>query len=92
MKCPVRKSSELTTTELESGLPAFKCDQCGGKWIGGKQYWKWLEGPPNLPELEIADTGLTLAEPGKPINCPECRFRMVKYLAGHGFSFTLDFC
>jgi Zn-finger nucleic acid-binding protein len=92
MNCPVCKSSELIPTDLETGLPAFRCDDCGGKWIRGAQYWKWLEAHPNLPERPVEDTGLTLAEPGKPIDCPECRFRMVKYLVGHGFSFTLDHC
>ena len=92
MNCPVCKSSELIPTELESGLPAFRCDDCGGKWIRGAEYWKWLEEHSNLPERPQEDPGLSLAEPGKPIDCPECRFRMVKYLVGHGFSFTLDHC
>ena len=92
MNCPVCKSSELIPTELEASLPAFRCDNCEGKWIRGAQYWKWLEEHSNLPERTVEDTGLTLGEPGKPIDCPECRFRMVKYLVGHGFSFTLDHC
>jgi Zn-finger nucleic acid-binding protein len=92
MNCPVCKSSELSPTDLESGLPAFRCDNCNGQWIRGAQYWKWLEEHPNLPERADGDTHLTLAEPGKPIDCPECRFRMVKYLVGRGFSFTLDHC
>lgn len=92
MKCPVCKTSGLTPTDLESGLPAFRCDNCSGKWIRGAQYWKWLEAHPNLPERAAEDSDLTLAEPGKPIDCPECRFRMVKYLVGRGFSFTLDHC
>jgi len=79
-------------TELESGLPAFRCDNCGGKWIRGAQYWQWLDEHPNLPERDEDDPSLTLTEPGKHIDCPECRFRMVKYLVGRGFSFTLDHC
>lgn len=79
-------------TDLESDLPAFRCDNCSGTWIRGAEYWKWLEEHPNLPERQVEDTGLTLAESGKPIDCPECRFRLVKYLVGHGFSFTLDHC
>ena len=79
-------------TDLESDLPAFRCDHCSGTWIRGAEYWKWLEAHPNLPERQAEDPGLTLAESGMPIDCPECRFRLVKYLAGHGFSFTLDHC
>src|SRR5258708_6236443 len=92
MKCPVCKSFELIPAELESGLPASRCDQCGGNWIRGGEYWKWLEAHSNLPERPEAETQFTLAEPGLPIDCPECRFRMVKYLVGHGFSFTIDHC
>ena len=79
-------------TDLESDLSAFRCDNCGGTWIRGAEYWKWLEAHPNLPERQAEDPGLTLAESGMPIDCPECRFRLVKYLVGHGFSFTLDHC
>ena len=93
MNCPVCKSSELIPTDLESDLPAFRCDNCGGKWIRGAEYWKWLENHgSNLPERWDQDSGLSLAEPGIHIDCPECRFRMVKYLVGHGFSFTIDHC
>ena len=93
MNCPVCNSSELKSTALESQLNAFRCAKCEGNWIQGREYWKWLEKHgPNLPERAFAETDLTLAEPGKYIDCPECRFRMVKYLVGHGFTFTLDHC
>jgi len=92
MNCPVCKSSELIPKELELGLPALRCDHCGGKWIRGAVYWKWLDEHPNLPERQQAATGLALAESSRFVDCPECRFRMAKYLVGHGFSFTLDHC
>ena len=93
MNCPVCKTSELTLRELESDLSSFQCSVCGGNWIRGADYWKWLEvHGPNLPERNDQDSGLHLAEPGIPIDCPECRFRLVKYLVGHGFDFTLDHC
>jgi Zn-finger nucleic acid-binding protein len=93
MNCPVCKTPELISTDLESNLTSFRCPECGGNWIRGAEYWRWLERHgPNLPERSDQDSGLSLAEPGKHIDCPECRFRMVKYLVGHGFSFTLDQC
>jgi Zn-finger nucleic acid-binding protein len=93
MNCPVCKTPELISTDLESNLTSFRCPECGGNWIRGAEYWKWLEvHGPNLPERSDQDSGLSLAEPGKHIDCPECRFRMVKYLVGHGFNFTLDQC
>jgi Zn-finger nucleic acid-binding protein len=93
MNCPVCKSSELTPIDLESNLTSLQCADCRGNWIPGAEYWKWLEKHGrNLPERVDQDDGLSLAEPGKPIDCPECRFRMVKYLVGHGLPFTLDHC
>jgi Zn-finger nucleic acid-binding protein len=93
MKCPVCKSPELQATELEDGLRFFRCPECRGKWIRGAEYWKWLEQKgTNLPERSDQDSGLQLAEPGLHVDCPECRFRLVKYLVGHGFSFTIDHC
>jgi Zn-finger nucleic acid-binding protein len=93
MNCPVCKTSQLISTELESNLTSLKCPDCGGNWIHGAEYWKWLEKHgPNLPERAAQDEELSLAEPGKYLDCPECRFRMVKYLVGHGLSFTLDHC
>ena len=93
MKCPICKSPELQVKDLEAGLRFRNCPQCQGNWIRGKEYWKWLEQHgPNLPERRDHDSGLSLAEPGIHIDCPECRFRMVKYLVGHGFTFTIDHC
>jgi Zn-finger nucleic acid-binding protein len=93
LKCPVCKSPELQLAEAEAGLTFHNCPQCNGNWITGAEYWKWLEHhEANLPERSDHDSGLTLAEPGLHIDCPECRFRMVKYLVGHGFSFTIDHC
>lgn len=93
MNCPVCKSYELNSSDLESNLTAYKCPNCRGNWIRGAEYWKWLEAHgPNLPERDDRDSGLSLAEPGVAIDCPECRFRMVKYQVGHGFSFTVDQC
>ena len=93
MNCPVCKSTALVSSDLESNLPSLRCPNCLGNWIRGAEYWKWLEAHgPNLPERNDRDTGLSLAEPGLPIDCPECQFRMVKYLVGHGFSFTVDQC
>lgn len=93
MKCPVCKSSELHATNLEAGLTFLNCPVCRGNWVRGVEYWKWLEQHgPNLPERWDQHTRLSLTEPGIYIDCPECRFRMVKYLVGHGFSFSIDHC
>jgi Zn-finger nucleic acid-binding protein len=93
IRCPVCKSSALKATETATGPTLFHCPQCEGNWIRGAQYWHWLESHgPNLPERQDGANRLSLAEPGLPLDCPECQFRMVKYLVGHGFSFTIDHC
>jgi Zn-finger nucleic acid-binding protein len=92
MNCPVCKSPELVATNLETNLTSFKCPDCGGNWIRGAAYWKWLEvHGPNLPERE-ADESLALAETHDYLDCPECRFRMVKFQVGRGLEFALDHC
>ncbi len=93
MNCPVCKSTELESAELDSNLTSFNCSNCGGNWIRGAEYWKWLEKhAENLPERYHEHESLLLAEPGKPVDCPECRFRMTRYLVGRGLDFTLDHC
>src|SRR5437660_1447550 len=93
MRCPVCKSSELITRELDANLSSQQCDNCGGNWIRGAEYWKWVEEhQSDLPERLYETESLSPAEPGLPIDCPECRFRMVKYLAGRGLNFTIDHC
>ena len=93
MKCPVCKSTELVSAELDENLTSLNCPDCGGNWIRGAEYWKWVENHgSDLAERLHYTESLSLAEPGLPIDCPECRFRMVKFLVGRGLSFTLDHC
>lgn len=93
MKCPVCKSTELVTIDLEENLTSLKCSTCDGHWIRGAEYWKWVEEHgTDLAERIHYTEDPTLAEPGIPIDCPECRFRMVKYLVGRGLAFSLDHC
>jgi Zn-finger nucleic acid-binding protein len=93
MNCPVCKSPELVKNELEPNLSSLQCPSCRGNWIRGAEYWDWVE-KHATDEAERVHNGetLTLAEPGLPLDCPECRFRMVKYLAGRDLPFTIDHC
>lgn len=93
LNCPVDKDSELLRTELEPNLSSFSCYECEGHWIRGKEYWPWVERHrTQYAERLHEDESLTLAEPAIPIDCPECRFRMIKYLVGRGLPFTVDHC
>jgi len=93
MNCPVCKTSELVDAKLDPNLTARQCPTCRGNWIDGAAYWNWVEehGTDLAEKVHETET-LTLAEPGLPIDCPECRFRMVKYLVGRGLNFTIDHC
>src|SRR6185436_406508 len=93
LNCPVCKTPELLRTELEPNLSSYSCFECEGHWIHGKEYWDWLElHASNRPERLHEQETLSLAEPGVPLDCPECRFRMVKYLVGRGLDFSVDHC
>ena len=89
LNCPVDKNAELLRTELEPNLSSFSCYECEGHWIRGKEYWAWVEehATDRAERLHEEET-LSLAEPGVPVDCPECRFRMVKYLVGRGLDFS----
>src|SRR4030095_6646242 len=61
--------------------------------LRGAEYWNWLEEhKPSLPGERDRSRGLSIADSGLHIDCPECRVRMVRYLVGRGFSFTIDHC
>jgi Zn-finger nucleic acid-binding protein len=92
MNCPVCKTAELNSIELEEDLSSFQCPSCLGNWIKGATYWNWLEAHGSNSPERVHNENLSLAEPGLPIDCPECRFRMAKYLVGRGMGFTIDHC
>lgn len=90
--CPVCKKAELQSVSLEIDLSGMKCASCGGHWIRGVEYWKWLEQQgENLPERPD-QIKFPITETPEHKDCPECRFRMVKYLVGRGIGFSLDHC
>lgn len=93
MNCPVCKTTELSPTELDANLNSQQCATCRGNFIDGAEYWRWVErhGTDLAERIHETET-LALAEPGLPIDCPECHFRMVKYLVGRGLNFTIDHC
>jgi Zn-finger nucleic acid-binding protein len=93
LNCPVCKKTEMVSIELEPHLSSFNCPTCDGHWIEGREYWKWIETHrTKVAEIIHEEESLSLAEPGTPLDCPECRFRMVKYLVGRGLDFTVDHC
>ncbi len=93
MNCPICKTSEMHPTELEANLPSLKCEQCGGNWIRGLAYWKWLEQHgPNLPERTEPMENQASEETHEMRWCPECQSLMFQYRVGRGLGFALDQC
>jgi Zn-finger nucleic acid-binding protein len=93
MNCPVCKSTELIINELEPQLNSLKCGTCKGNFIRGAEYWDWLaKHGPNLPEKDSGTDNLERNETIDQLDCPECRWRMIKFLPGHGTEFALDHC
>lgn len=93
MKCPVCKTTELRLIGLEENLSSFKCSSCGGNWVQGLEYWKWLEQHgKNLPEVKNPGGDLPVSDTPYTKECPECRWNMTRYRVGHGVGFSLDQC
>ena len=93
MNCPVCKTAKLSRNTLETALASENCERCGGNWIPGAQYWKWLEEHgQNLPERDAQTNDLPVVESDEHLDCPECKWRMVKYRVGKGTGFSLDHC
>ncbi|MBC8029523.1 MAG: zf-TFIIB domain-containing protein [Pyrinomonadaceae bacterium] len=93
MNCPICIVAPLSLGSLESSLSSQNCARCGGNWIPGAQYWKWLENQgENLPEVDAQTSDLPISEPTAHLDCPECKWRMVKYMVGRGTGFSLDHC
>ena len=94
MKCPV-----CTTVSLESGqcseMPErLHCRECGGQWVKGYQYWKWLHAVgANLPE-KPAEEGeqRRVVDSTKAKLCPECGHFLSRNKVGHGVEFHIDRC
>ena len=94
MKCPVCGTADLAGREMESGLLASGCPDCGGNWINSFQYWKWREvHGPDLPERPPeAETSTPVDENGRGKLCPECGHILLPYKVGHDLPFSLDRC
>jgi len=86
MNCSVCQSSRISPDKVWKRIYQ-RCNATSAMaiWIRGAEYWKWLNsrGP-----IFRSGTIQTQAAPGRnrasPSIAPSVRFRMVKYLVGHG--------
>ncbi|MGK7924001.1 MAG: zf-TFIIB domain-containing protein [Spirulina sp.] len=92
MKCPVCRTSELTSVNLEEYLQAQTCPQCEGNWISAEDYQQWLDKHgETLPQKE-PEISFDLKDNTKAKLCPQCQRILIKYKVGHGVDFFLDHC
>lgn len=100
MRCPACRHPNLIRDALEPVLSAHFCRQCGGQWIEGAQYWRWLElttddnaAPASIHSAAPdSNAGPPLSEPGKARLCPECGRLLARTPVGHGVDFRVDHC
>ncbi|MEZ6191193.1 MAG: zf-TFIIB domain-containing protein [Phycisphaerales bacterium] len=94
MRCPVCKTSSLTTQPLDENLLTLRCPDCEGHWVKSFQYWKWRETQPVADRLESIGGEETMpatdSRAGKL--CPECGHFLTRRPVGHGVAFNLDGC
>src|SRR3954454_644948 len=97
MKCPVCKDVLLAGVELDEGLPGERCGECGGQWVNGTTYLKWLE--PRGPRPPPGRQGFEAVPAEPPVHdnrqaklCPFCGRFLTRAKVGRGLEFQLDRC
>ncbi len=102
MKCPDCHLT-LQTREIEPGLSAGACGQCGGEWVAGIRYFRWLEtqrkqaniagaSPHSSSQTSHARALHTMDRRVCPRPCPACGRLLVHAKVGRGLPFELDRC
>src|SRR5258708_476799 len=91
MQSPIAPDIRLESTELETGLHAYRCPKSGGYWIPLQSYLDWREVHsqvrplPDGYEPEVAD------DTSRPaLLCPESGCLLVRFHVGHGLKFQID--
>jgi Zn-finger nucleic acid-binding protein len=94
MECPVcKKSGTCSSIELEDGLNASVCNDCGGHWISHTNYAAWLDThSETLPEKPFLEVEFDVKDVQDAKLCPDCGRILLKYRVGHGLDFFIDHC
>ncbi len=91
--CPVCPNTELSHGYLETGLPAYECQLCGGLWISAIEYLVWSRSQPVAPWDESPpDRSLLVEDSQAAILCPDCGRILRRYQVWPDFDFNLDRC
>ncbi|MEW6250749.1 MAG: zf-TFIIB domain-containing protein [Planctomycetota bacterium] len=69
------------------------CETCGGAWIKGYQYWRWLHAHgANLPERPPAGAAPPVADSPAVKLCPDCGHMLRRARVGHDVQFSIERC
>ncbi len=97
MKCP-RCFRELTKSEYE-GYPIYRCNDCGGYWVGGSELRKIIETRKEImpkEALEEAKRWRSNAIPKRELNdeypCPSCSSTLSRAVYGYDTGVVVDRC
>ena len=96
MKCP-NCHVTLAPRDLEVGLASRACGQCGGQWIEGARYFRWLEKRKREPEAPVDAAAPVAPAPGPDTSvaarlCPTCGRLLFRATVGRGLTFQIDRC
>ena len=93
MKCPVCRDTVLELEDIDHGLSAGVCDNCGGKWISLQSYHAWLEFAAHV-QRDSGEENKTAAIPRneKARICPRCDRILTKYSIAAESPLNIDRC
>jgi len=94
--CPTCRTPTLRPGEVEPLLPSRRCATCGGQFIRGEQYYRWLEHSDRaataVAPQQQQDAAADVADSARAKICPECAKLMRRVRIGQGIGFCIDRC
>jgi Zn-finger nucleic acid-binding protein len=92
MKCPVCKDNLLQATNLDLGMPAFRCDRCDGVLIPANDYLAWLKDRDVNAHLDNTVVPSSPMDVLSPKFCPSCNRIMRRFKVLPNVDLYLDQC
>jgi len=90
--CPACRTPTLRPAEAEPLLPSRRCASCGGQFIRGEQYHRWLEHPDRAAVAVKQQTVDDATDSTRAKVCTECGKLMRRVRVGQGVAFSIDRC
>ena len=90
--CPACKTPTLRPAEAQPLVPSRRCATCGGQFVRGEQYYRWLGHPDRAAKSTQPELVGNMTDTPRAKVCPECGKLMRRYRIGHGITFCIDRC